>query len=72
MAQALPGTALSINHQIHSITGESPYRVVFKQQMLMQRLSFADSVDATPEDENLDGPDLDATDRRSVRMIVSH
>ena len=30
-AQALPEIALSMNHQTHSTTGESPYRVVFKQ-----------------------------------------
>ena len=30
-AQALPEISLSMNHQIHSTTGESPYRVVFKK-----------------------------------------
>ena len=61
--QALPEIAISINHQPHSTTGESPYRVVFKQQMLMQRLSFADRVIAISEDENLDGSESDASDR---------
>ena len=51
-AQALPEIALSMNHQIHSTTGESPYRVVFKQKMRMQRLSFADRATAIPEDED--------------------
>ena len=57
--QVLPEIALSMNHQIHSTTGESPYRVVFKQQMRMQRQSFADRIAAVPENENsgLDGSD---------------
>ena len=54
-AQALPEIALSMNHQIHSTTGESPYRMVFKQQMRMQRLSFTDRVAAVLEDENDSG-----------------
>ena len=54
-AQALPEIALSMNHQIHSTTGESPYRVVFKQQMRMRRLSFTDRVAAVLEDENDSG-----------------
>ena len=32
--------------------------MVFKQQMRMQRLSFADRVAAIPEDEDLDGSDV--------------
>ena len=54
-----------MNHQIHSTTGESPYRMVFKQQMRMQRLSFADRATAIPEDEDEDGPgsELDASNR---------
>ena len=64
-AQALPEIALSMNHQIHSTTGESPYRVVFKQQMRMQRLSFTDRVTAIPEDENLDGSESDASNREN-------
>ena len=47
-----------MNHQIHSTTGESPYRVGFKQEMWMQRLLFADRVAAIPEDENLDSSDV--------------
>ena len=43
--------------------GESPYRVGFKQQMRMQRLSFADRAVAIPEDENLDGFESDVSDR---------
>ena len=54
-----------MNHQVHSTTGESPYRVVFKQKMRMQRLSFADRATAIPEDEDeeLDGSEPDASDR---------
>ena len=58
-AQALPEIALLMNHQIHETTGEPPYRVVFKQQMRMQRLSFADRETAIPEDEDLDGSESD-------------
>ena len=54
-----------MNHQIHSTTGESPYRVVFKQQMRMQRLSFTDRVTAIPEDENLDGSESDSSNREN-------
>ena len=67
-AQALPEISFSMNHQIHSTTGESPYRVVFKQKMRMQRLSFADRATAIPEDddeeldEELDGSESDASD----------
>ena len=55
-AQALPEIVLSMNHQIHSTTGESPYRVVSKQ-MRIQRLSFVDRVAAIPKDGNSDGSD---------------
>ena len=48
-----------MNHQIHETTGKSPYRVVFKQQKRVQRLSFADRVTAIPEDEGLDGSESD-------------
>ena len=50
-----------MNHQIHSTTGESPYRVVFKQ-MWMQRLSFADRIAAVPENENSGLGGSDASD----------
>ena len=63
-AQALPEIVLSTNHQIHSTTGESPYRVLFNQKMRMQRLSFADRVTAIPEDEDLDGSESDSSDDR--------
>ena len=53
---------LSMNCQTNSSTGECPYRVVFKQQMRVQRPSFADRVTAIPEDENLDA-ESDANDR---------
>ena len=54
-----------MNHQIHSTTSESPYRVVFKQKMRMPRLSFADRATAIPEDEDeeLNGSESDASDR---------
>ena len=40
-----------------------PYRMVFKQQMRMQRLSFADRATAMPEDEDEDGSEVDASNR---------
>ena len=44
----------TFNESSDSATCESPYRVVFKQQMRMQRLSFADSdrAVAVPEVES--------------------
>ena len=46
---------------MHSTTSEPPYRVVFKQKMRIQRLSFADRVTAIPEDEDLNGSKSDAS-----------
>ena len=45
--------------------------MVFKQQMLMQRPSFADRVIAISEDENLDGSELDASDWECENDSVS-
>lgn len=54
--RAIPEICLSMNKQRHSTTRISPYQVVFKQQMFLERLSFEDRRTAEPlrEDSSTD------------------
>jgi hypothetical protein len=68
-SKALPEIALSMNRQRHSTTATSPYQVVFKQRMRLNRLSFEDRLNAEVQEEIVSDHEVE-TDSNPVDPLL--
>lgn len=69
---ALPAAILSMNSQVHSVTKQAPYTVVFNQPVKGNRVFISEREGQEILEQSVNGSDIDVLDHGQDPLILMY